>query len=319
MDLNIDFKTFKRWKNSTIDRRKGPSRVPGNKLTKEEKVKIIEVATSHEYMNYSPWIIVSKLADKGVYIASESSFYKVLKENKMLKHRGKSRPANNNRPTPLVAHKANEIWSWDITYIKTSVRGQFYYVYLMMDIFSRKIVGFDIHESESMEYSSELVGDICKREGIERDQLTLHADNGGPMKGATMLAKLDMLGVAASFSRPRVSNDNPYSESLFKTLKYCPQYPDIFEDIEAAKAWMHAFVGWYNNHPHSGIKFVTPSERHVGADIIILENRKRVYEEAKKKNPLRWNGKSTRNWEREEKVYLNYLQKKKDVDIRKIS
>ena len=213
----------------------------------------------------------------------------------------------------------NEIWSWDITYIKTSVRGQFYYVYLMMDIFSRKIVGFDIHESESMEYSSELVGDICKREGIERDQLTLHADNGGPMKGATMLAKLDKLGVAASFSRPRVSNDNPYSESLFKTLKYCPQYPDIFEDIEAAKAWMHAFVGWYNNHPHSGIKFVTPSERHVGADIIILENRKRVYEEAKKKNPLRWNGKSTRNWEREEKVYLNYLQKKKDVDIRKIS
>lgn len=280
---------------------------------------MISVATSKEYVDYSPWIIVAKLADKGRYIASESSFYKVLKENKMLKHRGKSKIANRYRPEALVACGPNEIWSWDITYLKTSIRGQFYYVYLMMDIFSRKITGFDIHEEEAMEHSSLLVEKLCQNEGIEKDQLVLHSDNGGPMKGATMLATLEKLGVAASFSRPRVSNDNPYSESLFKTLKYCPKYPDRFENLPEAKKWMIKFVDWYNNHQHSGIKFVTPNERHQGLDINILEKRKEVYLKAKEKNPERWNSKSIRNWEREEKVYLNYLQNNKDIDTENVS
>jgi transposase InsO family protein len=266
-------------------------------------------------MDYSPHVIVAKLADRGEYIASESSFYKILKENKMLTHRGKSKVANRYKPAPLVAYGANEIWSWDITYLKTLVRGQFYYVYLMMDIWSRKIVGFDVHEEESMENSSILMDKLCKNEGIKKDQLVLHSDNGGPMKGATMLATLERLGVAASFSRPRVSNDNPYSESLFKTLKYCPKYPERFENLAEAKKWMIKFMDWYNNHQHSSIKFVTPNERHLGLDIKILNNRKEVYEVAKNKNPERWNNRNTRNWDREEKVYLNYLQKSKEVAI----
>lgn len=185
----------------------------------------------------------------------------------------------------------------------------------MMDIWSRRIVGFDIREEESMEHSSELMNKLCENEGIEKDQLVLHSDNGGPMKGATMLATLERLGVAASFSRPRVSNDNPYSESLFKTLKYCPKYPDRFESLAEAKQWMIKFMDWYNNHQHSGIKFVTPNERHQGLDVEILERRKEVYRSAKLKNPGRWNSRSTRDWEREEKVYLNYLQKKREIDI----
>jgi putative transposase len=188
-----------------------------------------------------------------------------------------------------------------------------------MDIFSRKITGFDIHEEESMEHSSKLVERLCFNEGIQEGDLSLHADNGGPMKGATMLATLEKLGVAASFSRPRVSNDNPYSESLFKTLKYCPKYPDRFKDIAEAKSWMIEFVDWYNNHPHSGIKFVTPKERHQGLDIDILEKRKLVYLEAKNKNPERWCGRKTRNWDRDEKVFLNHLQSKNDVDIKNAS
>jgi transposase InsO family protein len=318
-DLEINFKTFLHWKITIKDNRKGPLAAPKNKLSQLEKENMISVATSKEYVDYSPWIIVAKLADKGKYIASESSFYKVLKENKMLKHRGKSKVANRYRPEALVACGPNEIWSWDITYLKTSIRGQFYYVYLMMDIFSRKITGFDIHEEEAMEHSSLLVEKLCQNEGIAKDQLVLHSDNGGPMKGATMLATLEKLGVAASFSRPRVSNDNPYSESLFKTLKYCPKYPDRFESLPEAKKWMIKFVDWYNNHQHSGIKFVTPNERHQGFDINILEKRKEVYLKAKERNPERWNSKSIRNWEREEKVYLNHLQNNKDIDIENVS
>jgi putative transposase len=318
-DLDIDFKTFLRWKEDLCDKRKGPLTQPKNKLSTEEKNEVIRVATSKEYIDYSPWVIVARLADQGQYLASESSFYKILNEHKMLKHRGKSKSANKYRPAPLVAYEPNEIWSWDITYLKTLIRGQFYYVYLIMDIFSRKIVGFDIHEEESMEHSSVLVEKICNVEGIKKDSLVLHSDNGGPMKGATMLATLEKLGVAASFSRPRVSNDNPYSESLFKTLKYCPKYPDRFESIEEAKRWMIMFMDWYNNHQHSGIKFVTPNERHQGLDIKILEKRKEVYLKAKKKNPERWSNRKIRNWDREEKVYLNYLQKNKDIDIKNAS
>ena len=318
-DIDVDFKTYLRWKIDLADKRQGPKTPPKNKLSAAERDQIIKVSASKEYMDYSPWIIVAKLADTGIYIASESSFYKVLKENKMLTHRGKSKSANRYRPEPLVAYGPNEIWSWDITYLKTSIRGQFYYVYLMMDIWSRKIVGFDVHEEESMENSSVLMHKLCKNEGIEKDKLILHSDNGGPMKGATMLATLEKLGVATSFSRPRVSNDNPYSESLFKTLKYCPKYPNQFKSLPEAKQWMIKFMDWYNNNPHSGIKFVSPNERHQGLDINILLNRKEVYLKAKKNNPLRWNSKNIRNWDREEKVYLNHLQKSKDIDIKSVS
>lgn len=315
-DLGIDFKTFQRWREDPIDKRKGPLTAPKNKLSQEERDEVIRVASSKEYRDYSPWVIVAKLADKEKYIASESSFYKILKERKQSDYRGRSKPANGYRPAPLIADRPNKIWSWDITYLKTMVRGQFYYVYLMMDIWSRRIVGFDVKKEEAMEHSSKLMSSLCKNEGIEKDQLVLHSDNGGPMKGATMLATLERLGVAASFSRPRVSNDNPYSESLFKTLKYCPKYPDRFESPEEAEGWMLMFVDWYNNHPHSGIKFVTPMERHLGLDHEILEKRKKVYEKAKDKNPERWNNRKTRNWDREEKVYLNHLQKERDIDIK---
>lgn len=167
-----------------------------------------------------------------------------------------------------------------------------------------------------MEHSSKLIERICIQENVLKDQLVLHSDNGGAMKGATMLATLQKLGVVPSFSRPRVSDDNPYSESLFKTLKYCPEYPSRpFASLSEASEWVEKFVFWYNNiHLHSGIKFVTPMSRHEGKDKMILKNRKRVYEEAKNKNPNRWS-RATRNWDRVEKVLLNYLQEEKNDDI----
>lgn len=311
--MDIDIKTFKRWKNNVDDRRKGPLSTPANKLNDEEIKEIIKTSTNKEYVDLPPCQIVPLLADKGIYMASESTFYKILRDNKLLEHRGKSKRPNTNRPAPLVAQSPNEIYSWDITYLRSSVAGKFYYLYMFMDIFSRKIVGYEVHENESMEYSSQLIERICIQENVVKDQLILHSDNGGAMKGATMLATLQKLGVVPSFSRPRVSDDNPYSESLFKTLKYCPKYPSKpFASSEEASAWVEKFVFWYNNiHLHSGIKFVTPMSRHEGLDKIILENRKKVYEKAKSKNPNRWS-KNTRNWDKVEKVFLNYLQEEKN-------
>jgi len=316
-DMGINIKTFKRWSLDIQDKRMGPTTEPTNKLTLEEKKEIISIATKKEYMDISPSQIVPALADAGIYIASESSFYKVLKENKLLEHRGKSKRASHNKPAPLIATNPNQIYSWDITYLHSSIRGKFYYLYMFMDIYSRKIVGFDIHESESMEFASILINKICKKEDIQKHQLVLHSDNGGAMKGATMLATLQRLGVVPSFSRPRVSDDNPFSESLFKTLKFCPEYPTKpFITLQSAIDWVTKFVHWYNyKHLHSGIKYVTPASRHEMRDHIILENRKKVYEEAKSKNPNRWSRK-TRNWSLITKVYLNYLQEEKDNDIK---
>lgn len=315
-DMRIDVKTFKRWKNDIEDKRKGPRSAPSNKLSEDEKNEVIRLSTSKEYVDLAPTQIVPLLADRGVYIASESTFYKILKEKKLLKHRGKSKGKSTNRPTPLVATSPNEIYSWDITYLKSNVAGSFYYLYMFMDIYSRKIVGFEVFEKESMENSSMMIERICVQENVIKNQLILHSDNGGAMKGATMLATLQKLGVIPSFSRPRVSDDNPYSESLFKTLKYCPQYPTRpFGLLQEANAWVEKFVFWYNNiHLHSGIKFVTPASRHRGEDKIILEKRKKVYEEAKNKNPNRWSG-NTRNWNKIDKVFLNYLQEEKNNDM----
>ena len=319
-DMEIDVKTFKRWIVDVTDKRKGPMKTPGNKLRIEEVEKIVKVCTSQRFMDLPPSQIVPLLADDGVYLASESTFYKILNARKLLEHRGKSKRKSMELPAALVATRPNMIYSWDITYLKSSIAGKFYYLYLFMDIYSRKIVGWRVHDCESMEYSSQLVKEIYLREGVLKDQVVLHSDNGGAMKGATMLATLQRLGIVPSFSRPRVSDDNPYSESLFKTLKYCPQYPSKpFSSTDDASEWVGKFVVWYNEvHLHSGIKFVTPSSRHAGEDIEILNARKKVYEEAKLKNPNRWS-RGTRNWSKIEEVFLNHLQKEKEIDISEAS
>lgn len=176
----------------------------------------------------------------------------------------------------------------------------------MMDLYSRKIVGWQVHEEESSILASSLMIDICQREDVSPDQVTLHSDNGSPMKGAAMLATLQELGVIPSFSRPSVSNDNPYSESFFRTLKYRPEYPEKpFADLLSARIWVQGFVDWYNReHLHSAIQFVTPEQRHAGEDIAILAKRKPVYAQAKIKKPERWSG-EIRNWKPVLRVYLN--------------
>jgi transposase InsO family protein len=313
--LEVSIRTIERWENNLEDKRKGPISMPSNALTKEERSKVLEVANSAEYANLAPSQIVPKLADKGDYVASESSFYRILKKENLLNHRARCNPRIYKTPDELVAFFPNQIWSWDITYLKAAIKGRYYYLYLPMDVFSRKIVYWKVYESESAEYASAMISSACELNNISRDQITLHSDNGGPMKGATMLATLQRLGVATSFSRPHVSNDNPFSESLFRTLKYCPSFPDRgFASLEEAIIWVEKFVNWYNNiHLHSGINFVTPASRHDGRDDIILKNRHNIYEEAKRRTPNRWS-KKTRNWSRINLVELNPRKQPKLVN-----
>ena len=229
----------------------------------------------------APCEIVPALADEGIYIASESTFYRVLREEKMLNHRGRSEAPKHNRPSTYSATAPNQVYMWDITYLNGPHKGMFYYLYLFSDLYDRSIVGWEVYEEESADYASSLIKRICLKQGrLTTEPLVLHSDNGSPMKGATMLATLYQLGITPSNSRPRVSNDNPYAESLFKTLKYRPNYqPKGFETLEEAREWVSLFVKWYNHdHHHSGLNFLTPYQRRSGSSDKILSKRKEVYE-----------------------------------------
>jgi transposase InsO family protein len=306
--LEFSVRTLQRWEKDPdlCDQRKGPSTATAKQLTVAERQSVIDLANSVEYRDLPPSQIVPKLADKGIYVASESSFYRILKSEALCAHRLNTRPRTHLRPIAVVATAPNKVWSWDITYLKSPIRGQYFFLYMVMDVFSRMIVGAEVYTCESAEYSSALIVDAAKRHRVERYQLTLHSDNGGPMKGATMLSTLQRLGVVPSFSRPKVSDDNPFSESLFKTLKYRPSYPDgAFASIAEARIWVERFIAWYNNeHQHSEISFVTPASKHNGEDLAILQKRKLLYESAKIKNPLRWT-KDVRKWNQITEVLLN--------------
>ena len=299
---------MQRWQKEKVptDKRCGPKTTPANKLTNKERMNILAIANSKEYCNQPPSQIVPNLADQGIYIASESTFYRVLKQAKQAKHRGTSAPRTHTKPGELVALKPNQVWSWDISYLPREILGQFFYLYMFEDIYSRKIVGAHVYEKESAEYAAMVISKAYLAEDLHAGEVTLHSDNGSPMKGSTMLATLQRLGIMPSFSRPSVSDDNPFSEALFRTVKYCPFYPSKpFSSLTEAQDWVLNFVDWYNNaHKHSGINFVTPNSRHQEVDGVILSKRAQLYATAQQKNPNRWS-RNIRNWQAAGPVYLN--------------
>ncbi len=306
--LGLSERTIQRWRplGGGEDRRHGPHSAPPNKLPPEDRQRVLEIVNSSEYCDLSPKQIVPRLADQEIYVASESTIYRILHEEGQVAHRQRSKPPVVRRPRAQTATGPNQVWSWDITYLRSPVRGLFFYLYVVLDIWSRKIVGAQVYAQESTEHAAELFEASCQRLGLDPQGLVLHADNGGPMKGSTMLATLQRLGVVASFSRPRVSDDNPYSEALFRTLKYRPEYPaQPFASLEEAQAWVEGFVRWYNTeHLHSALRFVTPDDRHEGRERAIMEHRQRVYEAARRRHPELWAG-PIRNWQPVEVVYLN--------------
>lgn len=316
--LGLSPRTLQRWRKpeKLEDRRKESSRTPGNKLSEMDRQRIIKTINSREYRNMNPHQIVAALADQGTYLASEASMYRILRDEGQNTHRQPSRPRKHNRPEELTATEPNQIWTWDITYLPGPKKGEFFYLYMIIDLYSRKIITWQIHTREDSTLASDLVREGCHLENITRDQLVLHSDNGSPMKGATMLATLQQLGVIPSFSRPCVKNDNAYSESLYKTLKYRPWYPQgPFKSLQNAREWVEEFALWYNlEHRHSKLEYVTPNERHTGQDKAILAHRRAVYQRAKKANPERWSG-QTRKWTAPDEVILNKKRTSKSEKI----
>ena len=311
-ELGLHPRTYQRWQGADgeimQDLRPLAERPrPANSLSEDERDQIVATCNAAEFASLPPSQIVPRLADRGTYIASESSFYRVLRQRGQNHRRGRVRAATRSKPPATFEAKGpRQVWSWDITWLPGPVLGLFYYLYLIEDIFSRKIIGWEVHACESAELAALLLERAVWAEGCLTSPLALHADNGSAMKGATMKTTMERLGVIASFSRPRVSNDNPFSEALFRTCKYVPSWPARgFATIEKARAWVHAFVRWYNTeHRHSAIRFVTPDARHRGEDRALLSTRHELYQAARARHPARWSG-NTRNWDPVGSVWLN--------------
>jgi putative transposase len=308
--LGIPARTLQRWREQGPgggnDRRHGPRTTPKNKLSEQERARVLKVLNSAPYRDLSPKQVVPRLADQGRYLASESTMYRILEEAGQNNHRQPTRPRIHSKPQERVATGPCQLLCWDITYLPTTVRGRFFYLYVFLDIWSRKIVGWGVHDEQCGQFAAELLQATCDDLGTATDGIVLHSDNGKPMKGSTMLSTMQWLGIVPSFSRPHVSDDNPYVESLFRTLKYRPGCADLrFESLQDAVAWVDRLVQWYNHeHLHSSIGFVTPNDRHNGRDVPVLEARRRLYKRAQAANPERWT-RNVRSWARREKIRLH--------------
>lgn len=307
--VGISPRTVQRWRKHPDgdDRRRGPHHRPHNALTLAEEALIVSLMSSARYAGLPPKQLVPQLADEGLYLASESTIYRLQRRYGLRPGRRRINRRNVNRACAVHrAKRPNQVWSWDITRLPTVVRGAYLNLYLIVDVWSRRIMGWRVAETESAAIAAELMQQTCHDDNIDPARLVLHSDNGAAMRGNTMLATLQQLGVVPSFSRPHVSNDNPYSEALFRTLKYVPAYPKLpFASVDSAKRWVTWFVGWYNGtHRHSAIRYVTPDERHFGREAKLLESRHQLYQRAQRANPERWSG-STRLWEPVGSVVLN--------------
>ena len=301
----IDTRTLQRWKtdDGSIqgDRRPDAERpVPSHALSEAERARIIAVANEPRFAETPPARIVPALADEGIYIASESSFHRVLRAHGQMNRRGRAQPPRTSRPpTTHIAARPGDVWCWDVTFLPTQIQGCWFYFYLILDLYSRKIVGFEVHDTDSAEHAAHLARRTALVEGVHAKPVrpVLHGDNGATLKATTVLAMLHWLGIEPSYSRPRVSDDNAFAEALFRTAKYRPAFPlKGFADLDAARQWAVRFVHWYNHeHCHSGIRYVTPAQRHAGQDGRVLAARHAVYQDARQRNPQRWSG-STRNW-----------------------
>lgn len=295
----IHVRTYYNWVKEgevTVDRRPDAKRPePVRKLSQAEREQILYWVNQPQYQSQTPAYIVADLMDKeGLYIASESTFYRVMKEAKQAQRRGRQRPP---RPVPApTTHTAtgpNQVWTWDISWLPGPAKGTWYYLYLVLDIYDRFTVHAEVFETENADNAKRFIEQACWREHkIKQAPIVLHSDNGSPMKASTFQEKMLSLGLVSSYSRPRVSNDNPYSESLFKTLKYIPTFPyKGFSSLEEARQWVLRFVQWYNQeHRHSALGYVTPLERRQGKAHEIINKRLAIKEAAKAKRPERWSG-----------------------------
>jgi transposase InsO family protein len=319
--LSLTRRTYHRWRRADAsviaDRRPDAVRpTPANKLSPAERQAVLDATHRSDFASAPPGQIVPALADsEGRYLASESTFYRVLYEAKEQHARGRAHvPMRHPRPTTYTATGPNQVWVWDISWLPTQVRGLYFYLYLVLDLYSRKVVAAEVYAAENGVNARALIQRAVLAEGCINAPPVLHADNGGPMKGQTLHCTLEWLGIERSFSRPRVSNDNAFAEAMFRTVKYRPDYPYRgFTSLEAAQQWVAEFVDWYNQaHRHSALKYVTPVQRHRGEDHAILAARDQIYRAARQARPERWPG-ATRDWSPVGAVTLNPAKVQPDM------
>jgi transposase InsO family protein len=310
----IDVRTLQRWKVGAGlahgDRRPTAVRpAPAHALTVQERQQVLAVANEPRFADLPPSRIVPSLADEGTYIASESTFSRLLRSQGQNAHRGRAKaPRASRPPSTHIAAAPRQVWCWDMTYLPARVIGTWFYLYLILDLYSRKIVAWEVHDSDDADHAARLVqrAALSERIAAAEPRPVLHGDNGATLKATTVLAMLAWLGVKPSYSRPRVSDDNAFVESLFRTAKYRPEFPAAgFGSLELAREWALRFVHWYNHeHRHSGIRYVSPAQRHAGDDAAILAARHELYLQARNANPRRW-PRHTRNWSPAGPVALN--------------
>ena len=285
---------------------------PANSLSDEERQIILDKLHSEKYADKTAYQMYYSLLDDGEYYGSPRTIYPVSqsvgenKERRVLRnHRDAVKPE-------LIATQPNEVWSWDITKLLTFQKWNYFYLYVVIDIYSRLVVGWLLADCESKELATQLLEETALKHGILPNQLTIHSDNGSCMTSHTLAQKLTDLCIDRTHNRPYVSNDNPFSESQFKTMKYCPEFPVRFETMEQAHEFLTKFFNWYNaEHYHSGILWLTPEMVHYGNSDIVLENRHKTLLTAYQKNPIRFSNKVPTLKKLPPAVYINPPQSEK--------
>lgn len=288
--LGVSKSSYYRFLNPTIKEVDlGLSKSHPRSLSEDEKAVVLDTLNSPEFMDKAPLEIYASLLDRGLYLCSVSTMYRILRENNQVKERRNQLRHPNYQKPELMATGANQVWSWDITKLLGPVKWTYYYLYVIIDIYSRYVTGWMIAHRESAELAKRLIRETCRKQEICDGQLTIHADRGSSMKSKPVALLLSDLGVTKTHSRPYVSNDNPFSESQFKTMKYRPEFPSRFGCIEDARSFCRTFFDWYNfEHYHSGIGLMTPGSLHYGQAESIRENRKQVLETAYLQHPERF-------------------------------
>jgi putative transposase len=287
--LNVPRASFYRFfapKPQSDDTRPAPPKA----LSPEERALILETMHSRRFQDSTPYVIYAALLDEGRHVCSISTMYRILQKEGENKERRKQASRTNYAKPELLATAPNQVWSWDITKLRGPQKWSYFYLYVIMDIFSRYVTGWMIASCESQSLAKRLIEETCQKQNIIPDQLTIHADRGPSMRSKTVAQLLADLGITKTHSRPYTSNDNPFSEAQFKTLKYHPSFPGSFGSQQDALAFGRVFFPWYNEvHMHSGIGLMTPEQVHYGIFPQIMETRLGAVKQAFQANPIRWN------------------------------
>jgi putative transposase len=305
--LAVPRASFYRWQDrEENDEEKRQWPVPPLSLSGKEEAAVLEILHEDRFVDQVPYEIYNALLDEGNYLCSVRTMYRILEKNKEVRERRNQLSHPQYQKPELLAGGPNEIWSWDITKLLGPAKWTYYYLYVIMDIFSRYVVGWMVAHRELSSLAQKLIGQSCQKQGIQPHQLTIHADRGSSMTSKPVAFLLSDLGVTKSHSRPHVSNDNPYSEAQFKTLKYRPEFPERFGCIEDSRSFCQRFFGWYNKeHYHSGIGFLTPEAFHYGRGEQIVKERQTVLIAAYEKHPERFKGRMPKPMNLPDAVWIN--------------